>query len=73
MPIKNHHLGTEYQLWSDFTKRGVEISLPRTGNHGELFGAAGMTESATKDQVAKYISKLMLQFLIEYEDTNGKY
>jgi len=31
-----------------------------------------MTDSATKDQVSQYISKLMVQFLVEYEDSNGK-
>ena len=31
-----------------------------------------MSDSATKDQVTMYISKLMVQFLVEYEDSNGK-
>jgi len=62
--------GNEYQLWTEFTKRGVDVSLPKTGNHAQLFAASGMSSSATKDQVASYISKLMVQFLIEYEDSN---
>ena len=64
--------GNEYKLWSEFTKRGVEISLPKTGNHAQLFASCGMSDSATKDQVTMYISKLMVQFLVEYEDSNGK-
>jgi len=24
-------------LWKAFSKRGVEVSLPKTGNHAELF------------------------------------
>ena len=64
--------GNEYQLWTEFTKRGVDVSLPKTGNHAQLFAAAGMSSSATKDQVTSYISKLMVQFLVEYEDANGK-
>ena len=59
-------------MWKAFTKRGVEVSLPKTGNHAELFAICGMTDSATKDQVSQYISKMMVQFLVEYEDSNGK-
>ena len=58
-------------MWKAFTKRGVEVSLPKTGNHAELFAICGMQDSATKDQVSQYISKLMVQFLVEYEDNNG--
>ena len=32
-----------------------------------------MSDSATKDQVTLYISKMMVQFLVEYEDSNGKF
>ena len=32
-----------------------------------------MDYSATKEQVTKYISKMMVQFLIEYEDNNGDF
>merc|ERR1712176_1384869 len=53
-----------------FSKRGIEVSLPKTGNHAQLFAASGMSSSATKDQVTSYISKMMVQFLIEYEDNN---
>ena len=59
-------------MWKEFTKRGVEVSLPKTGNHSQLFATGGMVSSATKDQVIIYISKLMVQFLVEYEDSNGK-
>ena len=59
-------------MFKAFTKRGVEVSLPKTGNHAELFAICGMQDSATKDQVSQYISKLMVQFLVEYEDSNGK-
>ena len=58
-------------MFKAFTKRGVEVSLPKTGNHAELFAICEMTDSATKDQVSLYISKLMVQFLVEYEDNNG--
>ena len=68
-----HFLGKEFDLFKAFTKRGVEVSLPKTGNHAELFAIAGIEDSATKDQVSKYISKLMVQFLVEYEDNNGKF
>jgi hypothetical protein len=61
--------GDEFKLWSQFTKRGVDVSLPKTGNHNQLFATCGMTDSATKDQVTMYISKLMVQFLVEYEDS----
>lgn len=59
-------------MWKEFTKRGVEVSLPKTGNHSQLFATSGMVSSATKDQVIIYISKMMVQFLVEYEDSNGK-
>jgi len=62
--------GNEFKLWSEFSKRGVDVSLPKTGNHAQLFASCGMTDSATKDQVTMYISKLMVQFLVEYEDAN---
>merc|ERR1712122_475011 len=62
--------GNEFKLWSEFTKRGVDVSLPKTGNHAQLFASCGMSDSATKDQVTMYISKLMVQFLVEYEDAN---
>ena len=66
-------LGNEFQLWKEFSRRGVEVSLPKTGNHNALFHDCGMVgDSATKDQVTQYISKLMVQFLVEYEDSNGK-
>ena len=65
-------LGNEFKLWSQFTKRGVDVSLPKTGNHAQLFASCGMSDSATKDQVTMYISKMMVQFLVEYEDANGK-
>ena len=58
-------------MFKAFTKRGVEVSLPKTGNHAELFAICEMKDSATKDQVSLYISKLMVQFLVEYEDNNG--
>ena len=64
-------LGNEFKLWSEFSKRGVDVSLPKTGNHAQLFASCGMSDSATKDQVTMYISKLMVQFLVEYEDANG--
>ena len=51
----------------------MEISLPKTGNHAQLFATSGMDYSASKDQVTIYISKLMVQFLIEYEDNNGNF
>ena len=66
-------LGSEFTTWKEFSKRGVEISLPKTGNHAQLFATSGMDYSATKDQVTTYISKLMVQFLIEYEDNNGNF
>ena len=59
-------------MWKEFTKRGVEVSLPKTGNHSQLFATSGMVSSATKDQVVIYISKMMVQFLVEYEDSNGE-
>jgi len=62
--------GNEFNFFKAFTKRGVEVSLPKTGNHAELFAICGMTDTATKDQVSQYISKLMVQFLVEYEDSN---
>jgi len=62
--------GAEFDLFKAFTKRGVEVSLPKTGNHAELFAICGMENSASKDQVSQYISKLMVQFLVEYEDNN---
>jgi len=62
--------GNEFTMWKEFTKRGVEVSLPKTGNHSQLFATSGMVSSATKDQVVIYISKLMVQFLVEYEDSN---
>jgi len=62
--------GNEFKLWSQFTKRGVDVSLPKTGNHAQLFASCGMSDSATKDQVTMYISKMMVQFLVEYEDSN---
>merc|ERR1712157_311288 len=62
--------GNEFTMWKEFTKRGVEVSLPKTGNHSQLFATGGMVSSATKDQVIIYISKLMVQFLVEYEDSN---
>jgi len=62
--------GNEFKLWSEFTKRGIEVSLPKTGNHAQLFASCGMSDSATKDQVTMYISKMMVQFLVEYEDSN---
>ena len=65
-------LGNEFKLWSEFSKRGVDVSLPKTGNHAQLFASCGMSDSATKDQVTMYISKLMVQFLVEYEDSNGE-
>ena len=75
-PTKNENakmivLGNEFKLWSEFSKRGVDVSLPKTGNHAQLFASCGMSDSATKDQVTMYISKLMVQFLVEYEDANG--
>ena len=48
------------------------MSLPKTGNHAELFAICEMQNSATKDQVSRYISLLMAQFLVEYEDSNGR-
>ena len=30
-------------------------------------------DTATKEQITQYISKLMVQFLVEYEDANGLY
>ena len=48
------------------------MSLSKTGNHAELFAICEMQNSATKDQVSRYISLLMAQFLVEYEDSNGK-
>ena len=36
-------------MWKEFTKRGVEVSLPKTGNHSQLFATSGMVSSATKD------------------------
>ena len=65
--------GSEFTTWKEFSKRGVEISLPKTGNHAQLFATSGMDNSATKEQVTTYISKLMVQFLIEYEDNNGNF
>jgi len=62
--------GNEFKLWKEFTKRGVEVSLPKTGNHAQLFAECQMIDSANYDQVALYISKLMVQFLVEYEDSN---
>ena len=50
----------------------MEVSLPKTGNHQKLFADCGMDTSATKDQITTYLSKMMVQFLIEYEDDNGK-
>ena len=70
--VSNEFSGSEFTTWKEFSKRGVEISLPKTGNHAQLFATSGMDYSATKDQVTTYISKLMVQFLIEYEDNNGK-
>ena len=29
--------------------------------------------SATKAQITQFISKMMVQFLVEYEDSNGKH
>ena len=68
----NFSLGDEFNQFKAFTKRGVEVSLPKTGNHAELFAVCGMQNSATKEQVTRYISMLMVQFLVEYEDNNGK-
>merc|ERR1712109_298682 len=62
--------GNEFKLWKEFTKRGVEVSLPKTGNHAQLFAECQMIDSADYDQVALYISKLMVQFLVEYEESN---
>ena len=66
-------LGSEFTTWKEFSKRGIEVSLPKTGNHAQLFATSGMDYSATKEQVTKYISRMMVQFLIEYEDNNGNF
>jgi len=62
--------GNEFDLWNEFSRRGIDVSLPKTGNHMKLFAECGMDKSATKDQITKYVSKMMVQFLIEYEDDN---
>jgi len=62
--------GNEFELWKEFSRRGMEVSLPKTGNHQKLFADCGMDTSATKDQITTFVSKMMVQFLIEYEDDN---
>ena len=50
------------------------MSLPKTGNHNALFTDCGMTaDNATKAQITQFVSKMMVQFLVEYEDSNGKH
>merc|ERR1719427_877334 len=63
--------GSEFELWKEFSRRGMDVSLPKTGNHMKLFADCEMDTNATKEQVTKFISKMMVQFLIEYEDEHG--
>ena len=65
--------GDEFELWYEITNRGVHATLPKTGNHAQLFASCGMSESATKSQVTLYVSKIMVQCLKEYEDADGKF
>merc|ERR1712212_1402780 len=51
--------GNEFELWKEFSRRGMEVSLPKTGNHQKLFADCGMDTSATKDQITTFVSKMM--------------